>query len=203
MHHARPLDVLANFADQHLPELTCILDREYAAAPVLVRYSPFGRAYKDRVFDYAKHLEAANRRPLPDAVDALQSLSSQQMRLNGRDRFIQVAAMGLRAPRRTGVFGAEWVERVGWAETRMRCLEAAIAVERFRLSTGRLPQRLDELVPQFLDALPVDPFSQKPVILRMEKGVVWIDGVGADRVHQPADANSDDVRVSVDYNAQE
>ena len=36
---------------------------------------------------------------------------------------------------------------------------AALAVERFRLGRGRLPDDLRELTPQFLDAIPKDPFD--------------------------------------------
>jgi len=42
---------------------------------------------------------------------------------------------------------------------RIRLATTAIAVERFRLACGRLPENLNELVPQFLSAVPADPFS--------------------------------------------
>jgi hypothetical protein len=35
----------------------------------------------------------------------------------------------------------------------------ALAVERFRLDQGRLPGDLKELTPQFIDAVPTDPFD--------------------------------------------
>ena len=35
----------------------------------------------------------------------------------------------------------------------------AVAIERFRLSEGRLPSTIDEIVPKFLDRLPSDPYS--------------------------------------------
>ncbi|MBI5091377.1 MAG: hypothetical protein HZB26_02925 [Candidatus Hydrogenedentes bacterium] len=41
--------------------------------------------------------------------------------------------------------------------------QAALAVERYRLKRGRAPSSLSELVPEFLDAVPTDPFTMKPL----------------------------------------
>ena len=55
----------------------------------------------------------------------------------------------------------------------LRAARAAIAVERFRAANGRLPDSLDELVPKFLDAVPADPFDDKPIRYRkVAKGYV-------------------------------
>jgi hypothetical protein len=40
-----------------------------------------------------------------------------------------------------------------------RVARTALAVERYRLTQGKLPQALDELVPAYLDAVPADPFD--------------------------------------------
>ena len=40
---------------------------------------------------------------------------------------------------------------------------AALAVERYRLANTRLPESLNELVPKFLESLPIDPFDGKKV----------------------------------------
>lgn len=42
----------------------------------------------------------------------------------------------------------------------------ALAIERFRRSQGRVPQNLDELVPEFLPALLLDPFDGAPLRYR-------------------------------------
>jgi hypothetical protein len=39
----------------------------------------------------------------------------------------------------------------------------ACAIERYRLEHGRIPQRLDELVPAFLDKIPNDPIDGQPM----------------------------------------
>lgn len=43
--------------------------------------------------------------------------------------------------------------------TYVRAALTALAAERFRLTTGDFPQRLEDLVPDYLQALPVDPYS--------------------------------------------
>jgi len=53
----------------------------------------------------------------------------------------------------------------------LRAARTALAVERYRLAHDKLPGTLDELVPEFLDAPPKDPFDGKPLRYRMlEKG---------------------------------
>lgn len=39
----------------------------------------------------------------------------------------------------------------------MQCVRTALAVERYRLASGRLPDALWELVPDFLESVPHDP----------------------------------------------
>ncbi len=60
----------------------------------------------------------------------------------------------------------------------------ALAAERFRLTQGRLPKTLDELVPAYLDVVPTDPFDGQPLRYRLlEKGFL-VYSIGED--------NSDD-----------
>jgi hypothetical protein len=58
---------------------------------------------------------------------------------------------------------------------------AALAVERFRNETGRLPENIEELVPKFIEAMPEDPFTGLELeYSRTEKGYL-IYSVGRDR----------------------
>jgi hypothetical protein len=62
----------------------------------------------------------------------------------------------------------------------LRLATTALAVERFRLAHGKLPEKLDELVPQFLSAVPLDPFDGQPLRYhRLNKGYV-IYSIGDD-----------------------
>ena len=51
-----------------------------------------------------------------------------------------------------------------------RVVRTGLAVELFSRKYGRLPQKLDELVPEFLPAVPVSPFTGKP--LQIEAGTL-------------------------------
>jgi hypothetical protein len=79
----------------------------------------------------------------------------------------------------------------------VRTAQAALAVERFRLAHGRLPENLNELVPQFLSTVPSDPFDGAPLRYhRLAKGYV-IYSVGSDGHddggrEKPADWKSSD-----------
>jgi len=42
----------------------------------------------------------------------------------------------------------------------------ALAIERYRLATGRAPERLEELVPRYLERVPTDPFDGRPIRYR-------------------------------------
>jgi hypothetical protein len=65
----------------------------------------------------------------------------------------------------------------------IRLAVTALAVERFRLDRGRLPSDLKELTPQFIDAVPTDPFDGAPLrYRRLARGYVIysIDADGHD-----------------------
>ncbi|HRK33564.1 MAG TPA: hypothetical protein PLJ47_03125 [Candidatus Hydrogenedentes bacterium] len=54
---------------------------------------------------------------------------------------------------------------------RIRVAAAAIAVERYRIASGKLPDSLDALVPRFLESVPQDPFDGAPLrYIREDKG---------------------------------
>ena len=54
--------------------------------------------------------------------------------------------------------------------------QALLALKAFKAKTGRLPQSLDELVPEFLLAVPLDDFDGKPIRFSLEKKVVYSVG---------------------------
>ncbi len=63
---------------------------------------------------------------------------------------------------------------------RLRCARVAVAAERFRLDTGRLPDSIEELAPRFIAAPPTDPFDGKALrFVIVEEGIV-IYSIGED-----------------------
>ncbi|MCL1909450.1 MAG: hypothetical protein FWG05_00775 [Kiritimatiellaeota bacterium] len=51
-----------------------------------------------------------------------------------------------------------------------------IACHLFQRETGRKPATLDELVPDYLPAVPLDPFDGNPFRYDSNKGVIWSVG---------------------------
>jgi hypothetical protein len=60
-------------------------------------------------------------------------------------------------------------------EATLRCAQVGVAVKRYRTAHNQLPVSLDELVPQYLDAVPLDPYDGKPLryVTRDDGAIVW------------------------------
>jgi hypothetical protein len=62
----------------------------------------------------------------------------------------------------------------------LRAARTALAVERYRQTDGKLPDKLDDLCPDLLDAVPADPFDGAPLrYKKLEKGYI-VYSVGPD-----------------------
>jgi len=63
---------------------------------------------------------------------------------------------------------------------RMECdrtgLRLLIACQRYERQNGRLPTKLDDLVPAFVEAVPRDPFDGQPMRYSAERRIVWSVG---------------------------
>jgi hypothetical protein len=114
----------------------------------------------------------------------------ERISLTSRQNYYILSSMLLPALRSAIIKEANGLAQV-------RTAQAALAVERFRLVHGQLPENLNELVPQFLSAVPSDPFDGAPLRYhRLAKGYV-IYSVGADGHddggrEKPADWKSSD-----------
>lgn len=114
----------------------------------------------------------ACEKPLPERVEAVRALDMGKT-VEDLPRYCLVTRTLLSAYDLVAEVDAEDVGRLGAAR-------AALAVERYRLAKGRLPERLDELVPQYLERVPADPFDGEPLrYSRREKGYV-VYSIGPD-----------------------
>jgi hypothetical protein len=66
------------------------------------------------------------------------------------------------------------------SQAQLRCAIAAIAVERFRLAHGRWPESLQQLVPEHLAEVPVDPFVNQQLRIRRTPDGLVTYSVGPD-----------------------
>jgi hypothetical protein len=57
----------------------------------------------------------------------------------------------------------------------IRAARAAMAAERFRLDHGQFPTSLEQLVPSYLDKVPLDPFDRRPLRYRLtgQRAVIY------------------------------
>jgi hypothetical protein len=58
--------------------------------------------------------------------------------------------------------------------TNLRATRIVLAVVMFKRAEGRLPQKLDELVPKYLDKVPDDPFDGKQMKYRVDAAGIWV-----------------------------
>jgi hypothetical protein len=83
------------------------------------------------------------------------------------------------------------------ADARARLARLAVATTAYQVTNGKLPGTLDDLAPEFIPALPVDPFDRKPLKMAAADGglvlysVGWdgIDGGGVERGRGVGDAD--------------
>lgn len=59
---------------------------------------------------------------------------------------------------------------------------AQLAIELYRREHGKLPAELSDLVPDFLDEVPIDPFTGDPLIYRVDEDAIVIYSVGRNGV---------------------
>jgi hypothetical protein len=64
----------------------------------------------------------------------------------------------------------------------LRSLIVALACERYRLATGAWPKSLDDLQPAYLKEIPLDPYTNKPMLFRELPDGIVIYSVGVNGV---------------------
>jgi hypothetical protein len=64
------------------------------------------------------------------------------------------------------------------ATRRVACIGVALC--RYRAKNGRFPEKLDALTPEFLSAVPNDPFDDKPMKLKRTERGLTVCSVGPD-----------------------
>ena len=122
---------------------------------------------------------AATRKPCPQRLDDMQAVQDElQTSVSGINRFRYIVT-SLALPSSSLVPFAESFAR---NEATIRAADAALAIEQFSRKNGRLPDKLDELLPEFLDKVPIDPFDGKPLRYAVREDVYVIYSIGTDRV---------------------
>ncbi|MCX5672657.1 MAG: hypothetical protein NTU94_15175, partial [Planctomycetota bacterium] len=72
------------------------------------------------------------------------------------------------------------IKRASEADAHHLLACTAVAVEKYRAKTGQPPDRLSKLVPDYLDAIPKDPFDAKPLRMAVSQGGILLYSIGPD-----------------------
>jgi hypothetical protein len=150
------------------------LDREQfnhlPPVPLLEAYSALGFSARDGIA-FLDHMDECMRIVQLPAFQRPAAVDAADARLRAK-RGLFVHEFGYAAFFiRREMQGAAWMELAA----------AALAVERYRLARGSLPESLGQLVPGYLAAVPVDPFDGLPLrFQRTDRGFA-VYSVGEDR----------------------
>jgi hypothetical protein len=150
-------------------------------------YYPLGLMHWDelRYLQFMDRYIAASKMPFQERIAAAQSSQRALARLPG---FHVLARQWLR-----NMNGPAIILKDATNTARLRAARAAVAVERYRLAHGQLPATLAVLVPDYLDAVPTDPFDPASAELqyrKLAKGYV-VYSIGSDATNDDGDKNKD------------
>jgi hypothetical protein len=106
--------------------------------------------------DYMADYIEATRLPPPERLVRFAEISEHA---RGRSLLHAISAMMLPALTRVAQLDVRRQAHLELART-------ALAIERYRLATGDVPGQLEQLVPDYLDAVPIDPFDGQPIRYR-------------------------------------
>jgi len=65
----------------------------------------------------------------------------------------------------------------------MQNIQTALAIEQYRIQRGTFPDKLDDLVPKFLTALPLDPFDGQQLRYNHTDEGYLLYSIGPDRLN--------------------
>lgn len=86
---------------------------------------------------------------------------------------------------------------IGRFESTRRCLDATLAERRYSLRHGQSPQRLTDLVPDFLPQVPLDPYTGQSLLMLIDSQKLTIYSVGEDRVDDSGVSNAPLMRPDI------
>lgn len=147
--------------------------------PSVPRFMAFTR--HDGLVLYLESMEQfhdAAGKPWPQALaeaDAVQQHITDRAS-SGVGKF-RYALTALATPAMEGAFAA--AARV---EARNRTAATALAAERYRRQHGRFPEKLEQLTPKFLPAVPTDPFDGQPLRYAASENRRVVYSIGPDGV---------------------
>ena len=151
-----------------------LFGRGIPSAPILELYKALGLADMDAVI----YLDLLN-----DYIE------TTQLPLHQRQREAGTIEAKLKETSKVHIFLHEFMPAFSRVITiniksiaQLRTARVSLAIQRYRLATGNLPDTLADLVPRYLDAVPEDPFDGRTLRYeKLETGFV-VYSIGEDRM---------------------
>jgi len=182
-----------------IPEVQSLGPVGADAAAGLVRMTGMAAADRRRYLAYMDEMITASQQPLWLALSHMEAVGRRMQ--SERSWVPRLTDMMLPALSRMGDAFAR--DAAGLAVA-----EASVAIERYRLANGNAPpEQLENLVPGFLPAAPVDPFDGKPLRYRRD-GTAYVvysigddmkDDGGEEPAHKRESSRPADVLIRVDH----
>jgi len=129
----------------------------------------FARTYRVHVKNVSRTYAERDSSDLPQSPDSSGFLWKTRLFLSGNVIGHTVGAMVLPAPERTH-------QEKCRANVRVRVTQLILALRAYERRTGGLPESLEQLVPDYLDGVPLDDFDGKPIRYSREKRIVYSVG---------------------------
>jgi hypothetical protein len=122
---------------------------------------------------------AASREPFPRAFDERDNVDAEfNDDFNSRTSQMRYPLTMMLIPAIDAMF-----EATARGEGANETMDVAIAIQRYRKAQGKLPESLDELVPDYLRSVPRDPFDGMPIrYLIDDDGAFRVYSIGRNRV---------------------
>jgi hypothetical protein len=163
---------ITDFLEHPTQETSASLGGSAGTSAPLGLYAGLGLAQRDEA-EYLEIVTAsaeAMKLPCWQRLPALGAIDRQMRQIPASHLLFHMVA--------PGVAGCCRAELQCLART--RAARTALAIERYRLKTGGLPASLDGLIPEYLAAVPLDPFTGEPLRYKqLAKGYV-VYSVGQD-----------------------
>ncbi|QVL31091.1 hypothetical protein KIH39_19895 [Telmatocola sphagniphila] len=148
-------------------------------------YAPADRAHLlediTKVIEQLKNNSPELKTTLAELEKEKEEAKARQNQEEENDAFSNVRPStwmsALLKPSLTGMLKSDF----NWKST-IRCGIGALAAERYRQSKNRWPENWEELVPEYLQEVPEDPWSDKPLRMRKTEEGLTIYSVGANGV---------------------
>jgi hypothetical protein len=134
-----------------------------------------------RNWDFVFYLDAMERWVALSREPGVDGLRTVRQAQNDFEKEMEARRFGLISRQLQPALGS-LIEKQAQSQARLRSVRTALAVEQCRLANeGRIPERLEELIPAYLTTIPLDPFDGGTLkYRRLEPGYV-IYSVGRDR----------------------